>query len=188
MTPRELIDFTTMIGKLKTTTRHCYTEEGRLESVADHSWRITLMAMLCKDEFPQIDICKVMQMCLIHDFGEAVTGDIPAFDKTDAHEDIEEKAIAKLLKQLPPNTKAELTALFDEMEALESPEAKLWKSLDNMEAVMSHNESELSTWLPLEYDLNLTYGEENVKWSEWTKELKAEINKDTLKKLSSEQK
>ena len=37
--------------------------------------------------------------------------------------------------------------------------------------------------LPLEYSLNLTYGEENVAWSEWTKELKAEINKDTIKKI-----
>lgn len=188
MTPRELIDFTTVIGKLKTTTRHCYTEDGRLESVADHSWRITLMAMLCKDEFPDIDICKVMQMCLIHDFGEAVTGDIPAFDKTEVHENIEEKAIAKLLKQLPPDKEKELTSLFEEMEALETPEARLWKALDNMEAVMSHNESDLSTWLPLEYDLNLTYGEQNVSWSEWTKELKAEINKDTLKKLQTERK
>lgn len=183
MTPRELIDFTTFIGKLKTTYRHCYTAENRPESVADHSWRIALMAMLCKDEFPEVDIDKVIKMCLVHDFGEAVTGDIPAFYKTEEHEDTEEKAIDKLLKRLPAPVEKELSALFDEMEKLETPEAKLWKSLDNMEAVIAHNESDISTWLPLEYSLNLTYGEENVAWSKWTKELKSEINKDTIKKI-----
>lgn len=80
-----------------------------------------------------------------------------------------------------------MSELFKEMEALATPEAKLWKALDNMEAVMAHNESDLSTWLPIEYEMNLTYGEQNVAWSEWTKELKAEINKDTRKKLNSEQ-
>lgn len=183
MTPREMIDFMMIIGKLKTTYRHCYTEDNRKESVADHSWRIALMAMLCEKEFPEVNINKVIKMCLIHDFGEAVTGDIPAFNKTEAHEVTEDKAISKLLKTLPPDLEAELTALFDEMDTLETPEAKLCKSLDNMEAIIAHNESDISTWLPLEYSLNLTYGEENVKWSQWTKELKEELNKDTLKKI-----
>lgn len=183
MTPREMIDFMTIIGKLKTTYRHCYTEGDRKESVADHSWRIALMAMLCEKEFPDIDINKVIKMCLIHDFGEAVTGDIPAFNKTDSHEKIEDKAITKLLKLLPTDLESELTALFNEMDALETPEAKLCKSLDNMEAIISHNESDISTWIPIEYSLNLTYGEENVQWSEWTRGLKKELNKDTLKKI-----
>ena len=183
MTPREMIDFIIIIGKLKTTYRHCYTEGDRKESVADHSWRIALMAMLCEKEFPDIDMNKVIKMCLIHDFGEAVTGDIPAFNKTEAHEDTEDKAITKLLKLLPAGLDRELTELFNEMDALETPEAKLCKSLDNMEAIISHNESDISTWLPLEYSLNLTYGEENVQWSEWTKELKKELSKDTLKKI-----
>lgn len=183
MTPREMIDFMTVIGKLKTTYRHCYTENDRKESVADHSWRIALMAMFCEKVFPDIDIHKVIKMCLIHDFGEAVTGDIPAFNKTEAHEDTEEKAVAKLLKTLPAEWNLELTALFDEMEQLKTPEARLWKSLDNMEAIIAHNESDISTWLPLEYSLNLTYGEENVQWSEWTKQLKAELNEDTARKI-----
>ena len=183
MTPREMIDFMQIIGKLKTTYRHCYTENDRAESVADHSWRVALMAMLCEDAFPSVDINKVIKMCLIHDFGEAVTGDIPAFRKTEIHEDTEEKAIEKLLGLLPENTATELAELFAEMEERSTPEAKLYKSLDNMEAIISHNESDISTWLPLEYTLNLTYGENNVSWSEWTKELKHELNKDTLRKI-----
>lgn len=66
---------------------------------------------------------------------------------------------------------------------MKTDEARLFKALDNMETVISHNEAELSTWLPLEYKENLVYGEENVKWSEWTRKLKAEINRDSLKKL-----
>ena len=183
MKHRSYIDFLNAIEKLKCNTRHSWTSSGRQESVAEHSWRLAVMAMLCADEYPELDMNKVIKMCLIHDFGEAVTGDIPAFYKTEEHEDTEEKAIDKLLKRLPAEKEKELSLLFDEMEELKTPEAKLWKSLDNMEAVIAHNESDISTWLPLEYSLNLTYGEENVAWSEWTKELKAEINKDTIKKI-----
>ena len=179
----EYVRFLNAIEKLKCNTRHSWNSSGRQESVAEHSWRLAVMAMLCRDEYPDADIDKVIKMCLIHDFGEAVTGDIPAFYKTEEHEDTEEKAIDKLLKRLPSNMEKELSLLFDEMEELKTPEARLWKSLDNMEAVIAHNESDISTWLPLEYSLNLTYGEENVAWSEWTKELKTEINKDTVKKI-----
>jgi putative hydrolase of HD superfamily len=122
-------------------------------------------------------------MCLVHDFGEAVTGDIPSFYKTENHEKEEEKAIKDLLSSLPDGIREELTALFDEMNALETPEAKLFKALDNMEAVVSHNESDLSTWIPLEYEENLVYGQKNAEWSEWTRELREELRKDSVKKI-----
>ena len=76
--------------KLKGTTRHCDTSGGRRESVADHSWRLALMAYWISDEFPQADMNKVIKMCLIHDLGECFTGDIPVFRKTPADEDREE--------------------------------------------------------------------------------------------------
>jgi putative hydrolase of HD superfamily len=151
--------------------------------VAEHSWRLSVMAMLCADEYPELDINKVIRMCLIHDFGEAVTGDIPSFYKTENHEKEEEKAIKDLLSSLPDGIREELTALFDEMNALETPEAKLFKSLDNMEAVVSHNEADLSTWIPLEYEENLVYGQKNAEWSEWTRELREELRKDSVKKI-----
>ncbi len=71
------------------------------------------------------------------------------------------------------------------MNAGETREAKLFKSLDNLEAVISHNEADLSTWIPLEYEENLTYGEENCAWSEWTKALRAEIREDSVEKMKS---
>lgn len=186
MKPRELIDFLNIIEKLKCNTRHCYNTSGRQESVAEHSWRLAVMAMLCADEYEDLDMNKVIKMCLVHDFGEALTGDIPAFYKTDAHEDAEDRAIVRLLSKLPENHRAELTALFEEMDAMQTPEAKLHKALDNMEAVISHNEADISTWIPREFEENLTYGRESAEWSEWTKALREEIKKDTLEKLKKE--
>ena len=86
MNHRNYIDFLNVIEKLKCNTRHSWTSSGRQESVAEHSWRLAVMAMLCADEYPTLDINKVIKMCLIHDFGEAITGDIPAFLKNDDDE------------------------------------------------------------------------------------------------------
>ena len=94
-----------------------------------------------------------------------------------------EKAFS-MLGMLPAAEKGEMTELFKEMEELKTDEARLYKALDCMEAVISHNESELSTWIPLERTLNLTYGEKYVEWNDWLKELKKECNDDTIKKLA----
>lgn len=114
-----------------------------------------------------------------------MTGDIPSFEKTDADERTEREAIADLLGALPESTRSDWQALFAEMEARTTPEAKLWKALDNMEAVLSHNEADLSTWIPLEYSLNLTYGEENAAFSPFTAALRQELRADTERKLDA---
>ena len=138
------------------------------------------MALLCADEFPELDINKVIKMCLIHDFGEAITGDIPSFLKTDDHEKTENEAIDELCSLAP---EAGLSEPFSEMREIKTPEAKLYKALDNLEAVISHNEADLSTWTELEYDLNLTYGEKNCQNFEWTKALRAELKRSSLEKI-----
>ena len=188
MNHRTYIDFLNKIEKLKCNTRHSWTSSGRQESVAEHSWRLAVMAMLCADEYPDLDMNKVIKMCLIHDFGEAITGDIPAFLKTAQNESEEDRAVEKLLSELPTNFHHELQALFDEMNARETQEAKLFKSLDNLEALISHNEADLSTWLPREYEENLTYGQTNCEWSQWTKGLRGEIKRDSIKKIEGQEK
>ena len=80
MKPEKLIEVLSVAERLKDAVRHSYTSGGRRESVAEHSWRITLMAYFVSDEFPEADLLKIMKMCLIHDLGEAFTGDIPAFE------------------------------------------------------------------------------------------------------------
>ena len=183
MTPRDYINFLNKIEKLKCNTRHSWTSSGRRESVAEHSWRLSVMAMLCADEYPEIDINKVIKMCLIHDFGEAVTGDIPAFLKTETDEEREKQAIRELLEELPEPIKNEFSELFCEMNALQTKEAKLFKALDNLKAVVSHNEADISTWLPREYEENLTYGTQNCEWSQWTKRLREELKKASERKI-----
>ena len=141
------------------------------------------MALLVAGEFPQADMDKVIRMCLIHDFGEAVTGDIPAFQKTRQDEENEDLAIENMLKLLPEDLASQFNDLFLEMSQLSTLEAKLFKGLDNLEALVSHNESSLDTWLPLEYTENLIYGTENVAFSEYLKELREEIKKDSIQKI-----
>lgn len=162
-TPEQFTDFLDRIEKLKSVPRHCVTADGVQENVAGHSWRVSLMAYLLKDELGEIDIDKVIRMCLIHDLGEAVTGDIPTFEKTSEHEAAEKEALDGLLRSLPAPLYEELKVLYAEMDALETKEARVYKALDKLEAVIQHNESDISTWLPLEYDLQQTYAAEIVK-------------------------
>lgn len=184
MTPNQLLDILSVAEKLKCNTRHCYTSTGRHESVAEHSWRIALMAMLLTGEFPDADMNKVIRMCLIHDLGEAFTGDIPTFDKTAADSEKEDALFRNWISTLPDDTRQEFSALLCEMEALETQEAKIYKALDKMEAVIQHNESDISTWLPLEYDLQLTYGTENVRFSPYMQALKETVNDVTRRKIA----
>ena len=176
-----------VLERLKDNTRHSWTSKGRRESVAEHSWRVSVMAMLMKDEFPGVDIDKVVRMCLLHDIGEAVTGDIPAFEKTDDHRAVEARAISALLDSLPEPWPGELRALFAEMDAMETTEARLCKALDRMEAILQHNEADTSTWLPLEFELNLTYGEKECAFSPYLADLRAEMRRDTQRKIDEAQ-
>lgn len=187
MNPRTLLDILHVAERLKDTTRHCYTSGGRHESVAEHSWRMTLMAYLVAEEFPQADLTKLLKMCLIHDLGECFTGDIPAFDKTDAHRKTEDALLNSWVQTLPDPIRSEWTALYAEMEARTTLEAKIYKAMDGLEAVIQHNESDLSTWTDHELELNLVYGYDKVAFSDYLTALRDEIKADTVEKIKTEQ-
>lgn len=183
MDVRKLIEILSVAEKLKNNTRHSWTSSGRQESVAEHSWRLALMAYLVKDEFPDADINKVILMCIIHDLGEAFTGDIPSFNKTDDDELTERQKLRLFLDSLPEPYREELSGLFEEIHAQETIEARIFRALDRMEAVIQHNEADISTWLPLEYELQLAYGEKEVEFSEYMRKLKQAANEDTIIKI-----
>ncbi len=183
MEARKLLEALSVAERLKDATRHCYTRNGRHESVAEHSWMMTLMAFFIKDEFPEADMDKVIKMCIIHDLGEAFTGDIPTFEKTEANERTEEKLLNEWIDTLPENIRAEMTALYDEMAKRETVEAKIYKAIDGLEALIQHNISDISTWIPREYELNKTYADDKVAFSDYLKGLREEIRKDTLDKI-----
>lgn len=183
MNPGELLKILNVAEKLKCNTRHCYTSSGRHESVAEHCWRTALMAMLLESEFPQADMNKVIKMILIHDLGEAFTGDIPCFNKTSKDEANESNVLDDWVKTFPEPEQKQWLELYAEMNALETQEAKIYKALDKMEAVIQHDESDISTWIPLEYELQFKYGLENVQFSDYMKNLKTEIDKITKSKI-----
>lgn len=64
--------------RLKSTHRSGYTSTGRRESVVEHTWRLCLMALMLESYFPEIDVRRVIKICIVHDLGEALEGDIPA--------------------------------------------------------------------------------------------------------------
>ena len=187
MEPRELLDMLHTAERLKDTTRHCYTSGGRRESVAEHCWRAALMAYFLKDEFPEADMDKVIRMCLIHDLGEVFTGDIPTFEKTQADGETEEALLHRWVAALPPELSRDMLALYEEMDARRTPEAKIYKAIDGLEAVIQHNESALDTWIPYEYELNLTYAADKVEFSPYLKQLRQALREETLRKIETEQ-
>lgn len=183
MKARNLLDALLVAEKLKDTTRHCYTANGRHESVAEHSWMMTLMAFFMRDEFPEVDMDKVIRMCIVHDLGECFTGDIPTFDKNLTHEEAEEIQLDNWVSSLPENYALEMRELYKEMAERETKEAKIFKAIDSLEALIQHNISDLSTWIPKEFELNLTYADDKVKFSDYLKELRQEVREDTLNKI-----
>ena len=190
MEPNELLSILERAALLKKETRHCYTDDDRRESVADHSWRMALMAMLLSGvkEFQDVDMDRVIRMCLIHDLGETFTGDIPVFKKEKADESREEKKYLEWVSAFPSPQKEEWLSLLDEMMKLESREARTYKAIDKLEALIAHDESDISTWLPLEYELQLTYGRDNTAFSPYLSELRKLIDQWTHKKINDAEK
>ena len=180
MEVRALLDVLHIAERLKDELRHCETSRGRRESVAEHSWRLALMAFFMKDEFPALDMDKVIKMCL--------TGDIPTFLKSASDEKKEDTALFDWVASLPAPYNTELAALYTEMGALQTDEAKLYKALDKLEAVIQHNESDIRSWEPLEYDLNRTYAYDAVAFSPYLTKLREAVREDTEEKIKAAEK
>jgi len=111
-----LLQFLRDAERLKTVTRSAFTSTGQVESVAEHSWRLALMAMLVAPEFPDVDASRLVRMCLVHDLGEAIGGDIPAPEQARRRADgaLEGKSAAErrdlltLVHPLPPSLRDEV--------------------------------------------------------------------------------
>jgi putative hydrolase of HD superfamily len=159
-----VLDFLRAAERLKIMTRSAYTSEGRAESVAEHSWRVCLMALVLRDEFPGVDLGKLIAMCVIHDLGEAIGGDVPApeqaarlaRDPTATKSAQEREDLLTLLAPLPECTRNEITELWDEYESATSPEARIAKALDKLETILQHTQG--ANPPDFDYRFNLGYG------------------------------
>jgi putative hydrolases of HD superfamily len=147
--------------KLKSEMRHSWLSNGRQESVAEHTWRVSLMAMLVEHYLTEeVDSAKLLKMIIIHDLVEAEAGDIPAFDTMNDESAREQKSvnerksIEKIRGMLGHALGNELYNLWFEFEGKQTYEAKVANALDKLEAQIQHNEADLSTWLEVEHKMS----------------------------------
>ncbi|MBR5004590.1 MAG: HD domain-containing protein, partial [Erysipelotrichaceae bacterium] len=107
----------------------------------------------------------------------------PTFEKTSAHEETEEQLLNNWVSTLPEPVSSEMKSLYEEMAERKTVESKVYKAIDSLEALVQHNISDLSTWIEKEYELNKTYADDKVAFSDYLKDLREEIRKDTFEKI-----
>ena len=159
-----ILDFLRAAELLKVTFRSAYTSAGRPESVAEHTWRLCLMAVVLAPSFPGVDFSRLVKICLVHDLGEAIGGDVSAPEQArrlkaglaTGKGEQERHDLLTLLAPLPEHLRDEITGLWDEYEAAASPEAKLAKALDKLETILQHNQGLNPPGF--DYRFNLEYG------------------------------
>ena len=122
---------------------------GRNENDAEHAWHMAIMAYLLREYANEpVDIAKTMLMCLIHDIVEIDAGDTYAYDPAGlaTQKAREDAAKERIFSLLPEDQKAELTALFDEFEAFETPEACFAHAMDNLQPILLNNANDGGDW------------------------------------------
>ena len=153
-----VIGFLQSASALKDTLRTGRTASGRRESTADHSWRLSLLAMLLADSLKGVDLSRLLQLCLVHDLAEAITGDVPAPSQAagDGRKERERDALRRLCAPLPEDLRRRIEDLCAEYDDGSSPEALMAKGLDKIETMLQH----LAGANPpgFDYGFNLTYG------------------------------
>src|SRR5215207_3712950 len=185
MQPHEvegILTFLRAAEGLKTVTRTGWTSTGQPESVAEHSWRLALMAMLLYGRRPDIDLARLLKICLIHDLGEAIRGDVPApAQKAGTDKANQERAdLLQLTESLPLTLQEDIIELWDEYETAESHEAKLAKGLDKLETILQHTQGKNP--VDFDYAFNLAYGQRYTAADPVLAALRARLDEETARR------
>ncbi|MGG5810302.1 HD domain-containing protein [Falsiroseomonas sp. CW058] len=188
MTRTELegvLDFLRAAEKLKGTLRTGYGSDGRPESTAEHTWRLSLMAMLLAGPLGA-DPARLLKICLLHDLAEALTGDLPAPLQTPGHdkEAAERQAMAELTAPLPAALRAELLALWEEYETGSSREGRLARGLDKLETILQHTQGLNAPGLDIGF--NLDYGRAATSVDPLLVSLRAMLDAATRRRMAAE--
>lgn len=170
--------------QLKSTLRTAWTAEGRQESTAEHSWRLAMLAAVLAEEVPELDMNRVLKMCLVHDLGEVYEGDVSAALQLDddARHKREEEAVRKIFAMLPEQQERELMELWLEYSSNTSSEAAFVKALDKAETIIQHNQGKNPP--DFDYGFNLEYGTDYFKEEPLLQELRKYIDADTRANIS----
>src|SRR4051812_28875790 len=158
-----ILDFLRAAESLKTATRSGWTTAGQPESVAEHTWRLCLMALVLRPAFPDLDFARLVKICIVHDLGEAIGGDIPAPEQAKrgaSKSDDERRDLLTLLEPLPQEQRAEILGLWDEYETAATPEARLAKGLDKLETILQHTQGQNPP--DFDYRFNIGYGRQHT--------------------------
>ena len=177
------LEFLREAEKLKDVLRSAHTASGRTESTAEHSWRLCLMAMVFADQLPDLDLLKVLKMCVIHDLGEAIHGDIPAVNQAAfPNKGEQERRDLLLLSQtLDSPLKTEILTLWDDYENARSSEAKAVKAMDKLETLLQHTQGLNPP--DFDYAFNLAYGKKHTDAEPLFEALRALIDRATEERL-----
>lgn len=187
---RKQLDFALEIDKEKNIYRQTHLSgHGRNENDAEHAWHMAIMAYLLREYSNEdIDISKVMLMCLIHDIVEIDAGDTYAYDEDNlkTQKAREDAAKERIFSLLPEDQKEELTALFDEFEAFETAESKFAHAMDNLQPLMLNNSNGGSDWREHGVNAAQVYGRQSktALGSEKLFEVIDDIIKDNINKGS----
>ena len=177
---------------LKTHVRSAHTSDGRAESVAAHSWRVCLFALVLAPSVPGVDLGRLLAMCVVHDLGEALGGDVPApeqarrlaADPGAGKAEAERADLLALLAPLPPATRDTLAGLWEEYEAAATPEARLAKALDKLETLLQHVQGRNPPGF--DYRFNLGYGRRYTEGPPLVAELRARLDVETERRATEE--
>jgi putative hydrolase of HD superfamily len=176
-----LLDFLQAAEQLKDTLRSGSTRKGRKESTAEHSWRLALMILVFEKELGEVDFPKLLKLCLIHDLGEAISGDIPAPEQTpgDDRQDRERRDFQELCAPLPADTAQDLLSLWDEYAGAQTLEARLAKAFDKLETMLQHQL--MPPRSVIFHDFNLSYGRSHTDGFPLTRQIRAFVDARTRK-------
>lgn len=173
--------------RLKSVLRSAHTSAGRQESTAEHSWRLALLALVFEDDLGDVDICKVLKLCLVHDLGEALGGDVPAVE-AQAHSlkgDRERRDLLSMTSQLDQPTRDQIMTLFDEYEAAATPEAQVVKALDKLETILQHTQGKNPP--DFDYRFNLEYGRRYTDAIPFLAVLRQVLDEETRKRADEQE-
>ncbi|BCH22053.1 HD domain-containing protein [Mesorhizobium sp. L-8-10] len=180
-----IIEFLQAAEQLKNTLRSGITSEGRPESTAEHSWRLCLMVMMFDRELGACDRLKLLKLCIVHDLGEAISGDVPAIHQKgdDGRAERERADLIRLCAPLPRDLQREILDLWDEYSAATTPEAVLAKGFDKLETMLQHLVGRNAP--DFDYAFNLTYGVKQTDRHPLLRQLRALVDEATSRRVKS---